>query len=143
MIGIVLLASIGCGGSSSPAPETVTPEAPDVPVPLPSKSEAPPPPPSVGDSPAEADRAALMQAAQTFARQHVATGVEFDLELKAQDGTFALLYVLPKSQEADTALLFMQKAGGAWKGLDLGTGIDCADYAALGMQQSLCDQAGL
>jgi hypothetical protein len=83
-----------------------------------------PPPRRSWDSPEDA---ALLAAAEAYTRKHAAAGLEFTLRIQAQEGDFALLVVEPKKEEADAALLFMKREGGGWKGLDLGTGIDCSD----------------
>ncbi|HEY8142799.1 MAG TPA: hypothetical protein VIG06_09010 [Kofleriaceae bacterium] len=128
---LALLALLACGGSSEPAP--VEP----VPAPGPGAAdEAPAAEPSAApDSPEDA---ALMAAAEAYARKSSAPGLEFTLKIQAQEGDFALLVVEPKKQNADAALLFMKREAGAWKGLDLGTGIDCSDLAAEGVPASLC-----
>ena len=122
---------LACGGSSEPAPVE--------PLPAPGP-EAAAEPASAGSEPAAEPAAdpALLAAAEAFARKHSAAGLEFTLKVQAQEGDFALLIVEPKKEETDAALLFMKREAGAWKGLDLGTGIDCADLASEGVPDSLC-----
>jgi hypothetical protein len=123
---------VACGGSSEPAPVE--------PVPAPGPAAAADTAPE-GAEPAAAEPAedpALMAAAEAFARKNAAAGLEFTLKVQAQEGDFALLVVEPKKEDADAALLFMKREGGAWKGLDLGTGIDCSDLRAQGVPDSLC-----
>ena len=120
-----------CGGGSEPAPVE--------PVPAPGPAAASEQPPAVaqpaGDNP---DEAALLAAANDYTRKHAAAGLEFTLKIQAQEGDFALLVVEPRKQNADAALLFMKREAGGWKGLDLGTGIDCSDLADQGVPASLC-----
>jgi hypothetical protein len=129
---LALLALVACGGSSEPAPVEPVP----APGPEAAAEEAPgAAEPAAGESPEDA---ALIAAAETYARKSSAPGLEFTLKIQAQEGDFALLVVEPKKQDADAALLFMKREGGAWKGLDLGTGIDCSDLADKGVPASLC-----
>ena len=143
----LLLALAACGGAADgTAPTTV--EQPDVPLgaktapgaadPAPAPAPAPPAMPSP-----EEEEAALMTAAKAYVAANVAKDLQYTVELKARDGDFALLFVLPAAPDQDTALVFMKKDKGAWTGLDLGTGIECADHVGAGMPQSLCDRAGL
>ena len=120
----LLLVAAACGRSASPAP--VEPVA----APGPAAAE-----PEVSDDP----DAELMAAADAYARANAAKGVELTLEVHARDGDFALLLVEPVRDDADGALLFMKQEAGAWKGLGLGTGIDCADFAEQGVPAKLCD----
>ncbi|HEU5060967.1 MAG TPA: hypothetical protein VFU21_30765 [Kofleriaceae bacterium] len=122
---------VACGGSSEPAPVE--------PVPAPGPAAAADTAPA-GSEPAAApaEDPALIAAAEAYTRKNAAAGLEFTLKLQAQEGDFALLVVEPKKEDADAALLFMKREGGAWKGLDLGTGIDCSDLRAEGVPDSLC-----
>ena len=130
---LALLALVACGGSSEPAP--VEP----VPAPGPeAAAEGAPGAAAPAATPDSPDDAALIAAAEAYARKSSAPGLEFTLKIQAQEGDFALLVVEPKKPDADAALLFMKREGGAWKGLDLGTGIDCSDVAAEGVPASLC-----
>lgn len=130
---LALVALLACGGSSEPAPVE--------PVPAPGPGAAAEEAPGGAESAAAPDSpedAALIAAAEAYARKSSAPGLEFTLKIQAQEGDFALLVVEPKKQDADAALLFMKREGGAWKGLDLGTGIDCSDLADKGVPASLC-----
>ena len=129
---LALVVLCACGGGSEPAPVE--------PVPAPGPGAAADQPaaaaePAGGESPEEA---ALLAAAEDYTRKHAAAGLEFTLKIQAQEGDFALLVVEPRKENADAALLFMKREGGAWKGLDLGTGIDCSDLADQGVPASLC-----
>jgi hypothetical protein len=128
---LALLALLACGGSSEPAPVEPVP----APGPGAAAEEAPAAEPAAPDSPEDA---ALLAAAEAYARKSSAPGLEFTLKIQAQEGDFALLVVEPKKQDADAALLFMKREAGGWKGLDLGTGIDCSDLADKGVPASLC-----
>ena len=123
-LSIVLLA---CGGSSEPAPVE--------PLPAPGPEAAGEPAATASEPAADP---ALLAAAEAFTRKHSAAGLEFTLKVQAQEGDFALLIVEPKKEETDAALLFMKREAGTWKGLDLGTGIDCGDLASEGVPDSLC-----
>ena|SRR5687768_11429771 len=118
---------LACGGSAEPAPVE--------PLPAPGPEAAADPAPAASEPAADA---ALLAAAEAFTRKHSAAGLEFTLKLQAQEGEFALFVVEPKKEQADAALLFMKREAGAWKGLDLGTGIDCSDLAKDGVPDSLC-----
>ncbi len=131
---LALLALCACGGSSEPAP--VEP----VPAPGPGAvADKEQPAGATAAQPADSpEDAALLAAAEAYTRKHAAAGLEFTLKIQAQEGDFALLVVEPKKEETDGALLFMKREAGAWKGLDLGTGIDCSDLAKDGVPASLC-----
>src|SRR5688572_12237920 len=120
-----------CGSSSEPAPVE--------PVPAPGPAAASDQAPAAAE-PAEGtpEDAALVSAAEAFAKKNSAAGLEFTLKIQAQEGDFALLVVEPKKPESDAALLFMKRDAGTWKGLSLGTGIDCSDLADQGVPASLC-----
>jgi hypothetical protein len=144
---LLLSLAAACGGSTgegSTAPAAV--EQPDEPISVQTGPDAPPAPapatPPALVSPEE-DEAALMTAARAYVAKNVAPGLQYTVALKAREGDFALLLVLPAAQEQDSALVFMRKDQGTWTGLDLGTGIECADHVGQGMPQSLCDAAGL
>ncbi len=130
---LALLVLLACGGSSDPAPVE--------PVPAPGPGAADDQAPAAAEpaaAPGAPEDAALLAAAQAFVRKNAAAGVEFTLKIQAQEGDFALLIVEPVKQEADGALLFMKREAGGWKGLDLGSGIDCSDVADQGVPASLC-----
>lgn len=121
-----------CGGGSEPAPVEPVP----APGPAAASDEAPAvAQPVAAESP---DEAALLAAADDYTRKHAAAGLEFTLKIQAQEGDFALLVIEPRKKNADAALLFMKREAGGWKGLDLGTGIDCSDLADQGVPASLC-----
>ena len=141
----IALALAACGGAADgTSPTTV--EQPDEPLGAKhapgAPAPAPAPAPAANPSPEEED-AALMTAAKAYVAANVAKDLQYTVELKAREGDFALLFVVPAGPDQDTALVFMKKDKGTWAGLDLGTGIECADHVGVGMPQSLCDAAGL
>ena len=139
----LVLALAACGGASE---GTGPVEQPDEPLGAKHAQGAPapaPPPAAAEPSPAE-EEAAILKAAKAYVAENVAEGLQYDVELKAREGAFALLFVVPKGPDQDTAIVFMMKTKDkGWAGLDLGTGIECADHVGVGLPQSLCDAAGL
>lgn len=126
----ILFAAVpACGGSSEPEPVE--------PVPAPGPQAAAPEPAAepAAETPEDAE---LLAAAGAYTRKNSAKGLEFSLRIQAREGDFALLVVEPKREEADAALLFMKREASGWKGLSLGTGIDCSDVADDGVPASLC-----
>jgi len=126
-----LVVICACGGGSEPAPVEPVP----APGPAAASEQAPAVAQPAGDNP---DEAALLAAADDYTRKHAAAGLQFTLKIQAQEGDVARLVVEPRKQNADAALLFMKREAGGWKGLDLGTGIDCSDLADQGVPASLC-----
>ncbi|HUS68837.1 MAG TPA: hypothetical protein VMZ28_30080 [Kofleriaceae bacterium] len=140
----LLLALAACGGAADGTTPAAV-EQPDEPLGAKHAPGAPAPvpeAPAANPSPQE-EEAALMTAAKAYVAANVAQDLQYTVELKAREGDFALLFVLPASPDQDTALVFMKKDKGTWTGLDLGTGIECAEHVGAGMPQSLCDSAGL
>ena len=141
---LLLSIAAACGGASDGTTAPAAIEPPD--EPLVGESGTPAPAPVSASPPVspEQEEALLMLAASAYVAKNVAKELEYSIELKAREGDFALLAVQPAAPDQDIALVFMMKdTGGAWTGLDLGTGIECADHVGKGMPQSLCDAAGL
>ncbi|HLU67876.1 MAG TPA: hypothetical protein VKZ63_16440 [Kofleriaceae bacterium] len=128
---LLLVAAAACGGTSSAPP-------PVEPVEAPGPASAAPPDPAPAEQ-TEADRAALIAAGEAYARE---SHPEMDLEVQfhAIEGDFALLLVIPSDEELESALLFMKREGGTWRGVHLSTALVCEALTAEGAPESLCER---
>lgn len=130
---VVLTISAGCSssnGSSKPAApiDNPQPAAPaDMDEPLAGRD-------------AEADRQALIEAGYAYVKEVAAEGLVVDIEIHGIESDYALLLVMPESQDADNALALMKRDGETWKGLTLGTGMDCDLLLEFGAPEALCSK---
>lgn len=53
------------------------------------------------------------------------------------EGDYARVLVTPRDGQTDPALVFLQRKGGVWHGLTIGTGFDPDDLAKLHIPKSL------
>ena len=124
---------LACSGGESSSP------APVEPVPAPGPQAAAPA--ETPAAPADGDGdAALRAAAEAYVREQSAPGLAFELQSHAVEGDFALLIVIPAQEDADNALVLMKREGGTWRGVDLGTGMDCDALTGAGAPESLCEK---
>ena len=128
---LLLAASLACSGGESSSP------APVEPVPAPGPQAAAPAEPAAAAG--EGD-AALHAAAEAYVREVSSPGLAFELQPHAVEGDFALLIVIPEEEDADSALLLMKREGGTWRGVALGTAMDCDTLTEAGAPESLCEK---
>ena len=127
--GLVMTIWTGCSssnGSPKVAPPVETEPAPK------SDTAAPVADPNAG-------RQDLVEAGYAYVKVAAAEGLEVDIDVHAIEGDYALLLVVPTSYDSDSALALMKREGSTWKGLLLGTGIDCDALLEHGAPEALCN----
>lgn len=82
------------------------------------------------------DNQAIIAATKKYlAAESAITDVKVTVE--KVDGDYARVTVTPRDNRTDSALVFLKREGGVWRGLTMGTGFDPEDLAKLHIPASL------
>jgi hypothetical protein len=122
------------------APACRSAGAPDNAAPAAGDQKAAPAPVPARLTDAAGDSRALLAAGEACARENAAAGLEFDVTVHAIEGDHALLLATPAGPDADSALVFMKRDGGTWRGVAIGSGLECADLIEEGAPERLCSK---
>jgi hypothetical protein len=85
---------------------------------------------------APSDSAAVEQAARAYVQAESGL-TETEVEVEAVEGDFARARSTPRDDAMEPAVVFLQRRGGQWQGIVMGTAFSPEDYGSLGIPPGL------